>query len=239
MRLVPVGKPSVLIYHTWMMAGNSEIRISRLGDSALLMDAAGDRFCETRQAKIWTVATQILACEAVREAVPGMNNLMIVFDPLLSDSAALEQALALAWSEAEAEARQRPVIEVATVYGGPEGEDLGALAIIKTMTPQELVHLHASAIYTVAAVGAMPGFVYLSGLDPRLATQRRPSPRMSVAKGSVIIGGSQAGIMPVTAPSGWHILGQTQLDLFDPHRDPPALFQPGDRIRFVAERIIE
>ena len=85
----------------------------------------------------------------------------------------------------------------------------------------------------------MPGFVYLSGLDPFLATPRRSSPRMSVPEGSVIIGGSQAGIMPITAPSGWHILGHTDLKLFDPKQDPPTAFKPGDRIRFVAERIIE
>ena len=94
---------------------------------------------------------------------------------------------------------------------------------------------HGAPLYSVAAVGAMPGFVYLSGLDPALAAPRLSAPRQAVPKGSVIIGGTQAGIMPVTAPSGWHILGRTPLDLFDPSRARPALFRPGDRIRFVAE----
>jgi len=59
---------------------------------------------------------------------------------------------------------------------------------------------------------------------------------MKVEIGSVIIGGAQAGIMPCTAPSGWHIIGRTEVPLFDPLRDPPAACRPGDRIRF---RIVE
>ena len=80
----------------------------------------------------------------------------------------------------------------------------------------------------------MPGFVYLSGLDPSLARPRRASPRAHVPEGAVMIGGAQAGIMPCTAPSGWHILGMTDVKLFDAYRAEPAAFRPGDRIRFVA-----
>ena len=31
-----------------------------------------------------------------------------------------------------------------------------------------------------------------------------------------MIGGPQAGIMPCTAPSGWHIIGRTDISMFDP-----------------------
>ena len=78
----------------------------------------------------------------------------------------------------------------------------------------------------------------LARLDPALAAPRLANPRQGVPKGSVIIGGTQAGIMPVTAPSGWHILGRTALDLFDPHRARPAWFKPGDCIRFVPEGVL-
>ena len=222
-----------------MTTRDGNYRLTKLGDSALLLDAAGPVFDDLCQAKIWALASTIMSFDGVTEAVPGMNNLMIVFDPLICDAGRLETELRDLWSGVAPTTEERPVIEVPTVYGGAQGEDLAELAQSKGLSVSELVSLHISKIYTVAAVGAMPGFVYLSGLDPLLATPRRSSPRMSVPEGSVIIGGSQAGIMPITAPSGWHILGHTDLKLFNPNQDPPTAFKPGDRIRFVAERIIE
>ena len=222
-----------------MTMADSDFRLSKLGDSALLLDAAGPLFDDACQTKIWALAEKGLAFHGVLETVPGMNNLMIVFDPLISDVDELEDELTALWAGIKPAAIDSRVIAVPTVYGGEQGDDLAALAIAKGLTPQDIVALHSSVIYTVAAVGAMPGFVYLSGLDPKLSTPRRSNPRMSVPKGSVIIGGSQAGIMPVTAPSGWHILGHTDLELFNPSQNPPTAFKPGDRIRFVVEGIIE
>jgi allophanate hydrolase subunit 1 len=34
------------------------------------------------------------------------------------------------------------------------------------------------------------------------------------------------------SPGGWNIIGRTPLRLFDAQREPPALFQAGDRVRF-------
>jgi KipI family sensor histidine kinase inhibitor len=214
-------------------------RISMEGAGAILIDAAGQRYDDAVQARIWALAADLRAMPGIAEVVPGMNNLMVVLDPLALDPQDLEAEVLLRWPDLPDEAEAGPLTDIPVIYGGPGGEDLAVLAAEKGMTPVDLVSLHATAIYGVAAVGAMPGFVYLSGLDPVLATPRRANPRMSVPKGSVIIGGQQAGIMPVTAPSGWHILGHTEFPLFDPHRDPPAAFRPGDRIRFVAEAILE
>ncbi|CPK92227.1 histidine kinase inhibitor [Bordetella pertussis] len=43
----------------------------------------------------------------------------------------------------------------------------------------------------------------------------------------------QTVIYPARLPGGWNIIGATPLNLFDPGREPAALLQPGDRIRFV------
>lgn len=214
-------------------------KISMEGASAILIDAAGPRFSDAIQGRIWALARDLKAVGGVAETVPGMNNLMVVFDPLALDPERLEADIRLRWETLAEEPVPGPVTDIPVIYGGPAGEDLAVLAAEKGMTPEDLVALHSTAVYGVAAVGAMPGFVYLSGLDPVLATPRRANPRMAVPRGSVIIGGQQAGIMPVTAPSGWHILGHTNFPLFDPHRSPPAAFRPGDRIRFVPEAILE
>ena len=51
--------------------------------------------------------------------------------------------------------------------------------------------------------------------------------------GSVAIGGAQTGIYPAASPGGWQLIGRTASTLFDPARNPPALLQPGDRVRFT------
>jgi allophanate hydrolase subunit 1 len=39
-------------------------------------------------------------------------------------------------------------------------------------------------------------------------------------------------------PSGWNTIGSTEVAFFDVERNPPALLQPGDRIRFKATRVV-
>ncbi|MBE7183075.1 MAG: 5-oxoprolinase subunit PxpB [Methylobacterium mesophilicum] len=215
----------------------ASFRLSMSGTGALLLDVAGETFSEDLQDRVHALARAMLGVEGVAEAVPGMNNLLVTFDPLGVAPEAIEDALMEKWPAMAPDPLGGRTVEVPVRYGGAGGPDLAALADHAGISAAEVVERHASALYRVAAVGAMPGFVYLSGLDPKLACSRRANPRGQVPEGAVMIGGAQAGIMPVTAPSGWHVLGQTATKLFDPFRDPPATFRPGDRIRFVAESV--
>lgn len=214
---------------------SAEPRLSHEGPGAILADGATGAFDDSVQARVWTLARDLKFIDGVLETVPGMNNLMVVFDPLRIEGFVVEQSIRDLWSRADGLAEPGAIHDVPVAYGGDGGPDLVAFAASKAMTVDEVIARHTAPLYSVAAVGAMPGFVYLSGLDQSLAAPRLSTPRQGVPKGSVIIGGTQAGIMPVTAPSGWHILGRTALDLFDPARTRPALFRPGDRIRFVRE----
>jgi 5-oxoprolinase (ATP-hydrolysing) subunit B len=216
---------------------NEEIspRLSHEGTGAILLDAAGKVFDTLAQEKIWRLARDLKFIHGVKETVPGMNNLMVVFDALELDAFVVEQSIRDLWAAPHRPEDPGRIIDVPVFYGGEDGVDLEDFARAKSLSVDEVVALHTAPLYSVAAVGAMPGFVYLSGLDPSLAAPRLSNPRQGVPKGSVIIGGTQTGIMPITAPSGWHILGRTPLDLFDPVRERPALFKPGDRIRFVPE----
>ncbi len=47
------------------------------------------------------------------------------------------------------------------------------------------------------------------------------------------IAGDQSGIYPFASLGGWHVIGRTDLTLFDARREHPALLEPGDRVRFV------
>jgi hypothetical protein len=81
-------------------------------------------------------------------------------------------------------------------------------------------------------LGFLPGFPYLMGLDPQLATPRLATPRATVPAGSVGIAGAQTGVYPISSPGGWNIIGRTPLTLFDPSREQPSLVQAGDVVRF-------
>ena len=82
-----------------------------------------------------------------------------------------------------------------------------------------------------ASAGGYPGFGYLTGLDPRLSVPRLETSRTRVPAGSVAIAGEYSGVYPRPSPGGWRLVGRTDLTLFDPERDPPALLMPGARVR--------
>ena len=88
---------------------------------------------------------------------------------------------------------------------------------------------------SVYMIGFQPGFTYLGGLDPKLHLPRRETPRLKTPAGTISVGGIQAAVASIEAPSGWHLLGRTPVRAFDPSRSDPFLFRAGDRIRF--ERI--
>jgi inhibitor of KinA len=81
-------------------------------------------------------------------------------------------------------------------------------------------------------LGFAPGFPFMGGMDERIATPRRESPRLSIVPGSVGIAGKQTGIYPLETPGGWQIIGRTPFDLFQPDLTPPTLLKAGDKIKF-------
>ncbi len=119
-----------------------------------------------------------------------------------------------------------------------DGEDIDAVAEACGLSVAEVVKIHSAPTYTVRMMGFSPGFPYLDGLDPRLHLERRQSPRNHIAPGTIAIGGSHAGIYSVASPGGWHLLGQTDLTLFDvdaaQRADPTQAFAlvAGDQVRF-------
>jgi 5-oxoprolinase (ATP-hydrolysing) subunit B len=217
--------------------GPPEFKLTAAGCGALLLDAARGPFDWNVQRRIWAVADTLRLVSNIHDVVPGMNNLMIVFDPLRGMPERVESDLRTAWWNATEHTINGREWVVPVTYGGKSGEDLQSLAAHCGLEVTDVVRLHAEAFYTVAAIGALPGLPYLVGLDPRLACKRRTLPRVRVEAGAVIIGGSQTSILPCAAPSGWHIIGHTSLSLFDPTQAPPATLRPGDTVRFTVSAI--
>ena len=63
-------------------------------------------------------------------------------------------------------------------------------------------------------------------------TKEKKKPKLNVPKGSVAIGGKQTGIYTTDSPGGWHIIGFTPINLFNPKISPPCFIKPGDTISF-------
>ncbi|WP_211454845.1 5-oxoprolinase subunit PxpB [Collimonas antrihumi] len=211
--------------------------IQALGESALILNAGASATLECQQ-RLWAIAAKASHWPHVRDVVPGMNNLTILFDPLAADAQQLADKLQSAWDAASISQKAGRKIDIPVVYGGASGPDLEEVARHTGLSPAEIVKRHTAAEYIVYFIGFQPGFPYLGGLDPQLATPRRSEPRLVVPAGSVGIGGSQTGIYPAASPGGWQLIGHSALQLFDPAANPPTLLQPGDHVRFVASEVI-
>lgn len=113
-----------------------------------------------------------------------------------------------------------------------DGPDLAAVAVTAGVDIDEVVALHSGASYDVAFCGFAPGFAYLIGLPEPLRLPRRSTPRTSVPPGSVAIAAGYTAVYPRSSPGGWHLLGRTDLVMFDPDRPSPVLLTPGTRVTF-------
>lgn len=208
-----------------------------LGDSAWLFKAGGSS--PEKKLELVLRLRRLLELHAIPEIVDivsSFDSIAVHFHPA-DGRKVLDHLTSLHLEEsAERQPLQSRSIAIPVAYGG---SDLQSLADAKKLSVSEIIGLHRSAEYTVAAIGFSPGFPYLQGLPVQLHQPRHSSPR-KVAAGSVAIAGDQAGIYPFASQGGWHVIGRTDAVLFDPHRDPPALLQPGDKVRFVeVEMLVE
>ena len=126
------------------------------------------------------------------------------------------------------------LVEIPVCYGGKFGPDLDYVASYHRLSVDDVISKHTTPLYMVYMIGFMPGFPYLGGLDPRLATPRLSSPRSIVQKGSVGIAGGQTGLYPLESPGGWQLLGRTPKKMFNVLTNPPTQLQSGDHVSFVA-----
>lgn len=218
------------------------MRFLPLGDSAVLI-RLGSGIDATTQTRVRHVLSAIDAAPppGIVDVVPAYDSVAVFHDGIHRDirhasvfdgiCAALYDCIA-APSSALTDDEPR-LIEIPVRYGGADGPDLDAVAQHSGLAPERVVELHSAAEYTVAMIGFAPGFPYLAGLPPELATPRRPAPRKRVPAGSVGIAGMQTGIYPLATPGGWQLIGRTDTRLFDATTDPPTLLRVGDRVRFL------
>lgn len=165
----------------------------------------------------------------------GWDSLLLQYDPQRLDyPTAYYRIEAVLQSfkpdDAEPQDHALPVLTVPIMY---DGEDLPDVAHHCGLTVEEVIRRHHQSDFHVGAIGFVPGFAYLGGLDARLDIPRRATPRARVAAGSLAIAAGQSALYPQASPGGWHVIGRCPWTLFDAFRTPAALFTVGQRVRFT------
>ncbi len=215
---------------------NDDLRILSAGDRAFVVEL-GDTIDPAVNARVRALAEAVaqgLGPEVI-EVVPTYRSLLVIHDPLRSPRERLAPKVeALARQLAMEAAGELPgrTVHVPACYGGAYGPDLEDVARRAGLAVDEVISIHASATYLVYMLGFTPGFPYLGGMPPEIATPRLDTPRERVDAGFIGIGGGQTGIDPVPSPGGWRLVARTPLRLFDPAALSPFLLAAGDRLRF-------
>ncbi|MFI6042004.1 allophanate hydrolase subunit 1 [Nocardia sp. NPDC051321] len=114
-----------------------------------------------------------------------------------------------------------------------DGADLAEVARLLDRTEAEVIAEHTGTVWRCAFVGFAPGFGYLESPDARLTVPRRPQSRTTIPAGAVALAGGYSAVYPRSTPGGWHLIGTTDLRMWDVDRDPPALIRAGRFVRFV------
>jgi KipI family sensor histidine kinase inhibitor len=210
------------------------VTIRSASDRSLLV-AFGDSISLESHHRVFHLTRSLAGVRGILNLHPAYSSVLIEFDPRLVESAAIEalvqQKMALDADHPTVEAPR--TVEIPVRYGGEFGPDLGDVARHTGLSPERVIELHSSAEYLVYFLGFAPGFAYLGGLPPELATPRISAPRKHVPAGSVAIGGNQTGVYPIVSPGGWRLIGRTSCKLFDPGAAEPVLLRMGDHLRFI------
>ncbi len=145
-------------------------RISMMGSRAWLIEAPG-AFDLPAQRRIWSMAQNLQQWPAVESLIPGVTNLLVLLHDTPEEPTAVERRLHEYWLSAQALNLEGRQIDIPVCYGGEHATDLEAVCRHTGFSAREVIRRHSQGVYTVVALGSAPGFGYLHGLDPRLATR--------------------------------------------------------------------
>ncbi|MCS6865066.1 MAG: carboxyltransferase domain-containing protein [Gemmataceae bacterium] len=206
-----------------------------LGDEAVL-----GYFANEAAAVRCTRALRAINPPWLVDVVPAYASVGVFFDPAQMRLTDVLHFLSAAeeWTGTEATPTSAPPAWIARIPVCYEMQlDMARVCDATGLNPEAVIRLHTATIYTVYAIGFVPGFPYLGYLPPPLCgVSRLPAPRLRVAPGSVGLTGRQTGIYPLPRPGGWNLIGRTPLVIVDVAEGFFPL-RVGDQVQF--ERIDE
>lgn len=210
-------------------------RFRPLGDQAVLVQF-GDVLSLETNGRMRGFAHQVRQRQlpGVTSLIPAQTSLAVRYDPVRVGYGELVERLKELLDEPGGGAAvEGKLVYVPVAYGGACGPDLEEVARRTGLAPEEVVARHHARTYVAYMVGFHAGFPYLGDNDEQLRLPRRRDPRVEVPAGSIGIAMNQSIIYTVVSPGGWHLIGRTPMEIFNPFRHPPGLLLAGDRVRFV------
>ncbi|WP_203362123.1 5-oxoprolinase subunit PxpB [Bacillus sp. REN10] len=211
-------------------------QIIPLGDRAVTIRFGEEISMDVhRKVRAFTKHLEVEKWSGVEEWVPSFAAVTLYYDPLQTTLQKLKELILEDIKKmAHEEEREPRLLHIPVLYGGESGPDLQEVAAFHQLDVEEVIRLHTEPEYIVYMIGFAPGFPYIGGLSKQLYTPRKEIPDLYIPAGSVAIGGQQTGVYPIQSPGGWHVIGRTPWDLFNPRHQPPSLLHAGDKIKFVA-----
>jgi inhibitor of KinA len=210
------------------------VRFLISGDTALVVEF-GDRIDRALSDRVLRLSALLCGSNmpGIVETVPTFRSLMVLYDPLITDSGSLTSAIRnLLDRDSVAAKTQSKLWRIPACYVASHAPDLAEVAQRTGLAAQEVIQRHVETCFHVYMIGFVPGFAYMGDLPEPLVLPRRTDPRVKVPAGSIAIATNMTAIYPVESPGGWHLIGATPIRLFDMRSAKPALLSPGDKVRF-------
>lgn len=213
------------------MSKNAEIKL--FGDNAFLITWS-DEISEHNHLQVTTMNEVIKNRfkDLILETTPAFQSLAVFFKEGANLSHLIESINHLLnENEVQLNAPQQKV-HIPVCYDSSFGLDLDSLSDLHNLSIESIIAHHTKPVYSVQFIGFLPGFPYLEGLNPLIASPRKEKPRKIVKAGSVGIAGNQTGVYPMDSPGGWNIIGRSPISFFDVQNSSPSLLKAGDRLVF-------
>lgn len=209
------------------------VRLIPVADQGLLVEF-GDQVTDAAHGAVLALDRALGAAPLPGqvELVPALVNLLVVFDPLVTDHAAVAAGVRARLADVEPVAQGGALREVLVCYEGDFGPDLGAVAAQCGLSVEAVIAAHLAGDFRVLMYGFAPGYAYLNGLPEAIRLPRKAAPVRGVAAGSVIVAGAQCLVTTLTMPTGWWVIGRSPTRILDEGAVRPFLFDVGDAVRF-------
>jgi inhibitor of KinA len=172
--------------------------------------------------------------EFIIETTPSYQSLAIYLKKNVDTSYLIESINHLLNENSIPNETKKQKVHIPVCYDEEFGLDLEALSKFHDLSKESIITHHTNPVYPVYFIGFLPGFPYLEGLNPLIATPRKEKPRSLVSAGSVGIAGIQTGVYPMDSPGGWNIIGRSPISFFNAYKDSPSLLNSGDSVKFEA-----
>ena len=219
---------------------HAEPRLLPLGDSAWTVEF-GSAIDAATNARVMGLAQRVAQARTmdplmapVTDLVPTFRSLTVHFDPWTADAGALGPALLALAQQGVEIATQGRRWQLPVCFDEDFAPDLARVCELRQLSRTQVIDGLLGASFRVYKLGFQPGFPYMGGLPPALATPRLPSPRQKVPAQSVAIALDMCSVYPWESPGGWNLLGRTPVVLFDPSQtEQPAMLSAGDELQWT------